>query len=112
MTLTRKAEVRAKAEGRVKEEGARLGIRIRIRIRTTIISQEVLPEPRMEPDATPVPQEEQGIAMSGVRAVLTKSPDRRLRESRAHRKVRAIPRLRLLLLQLALSLKRLKDSEV
>ena len=67
MTLTRKAKVRVKAEERVKEEEVRLEIRIRIRIRTTIISRELPPEPRTEPVAILVPQEEQGTAMSGAR---------------------------------------------
>ena len=109
MTLTRKAKVRVKAEAKGKEEGVRTEIRTKIRIRTTTISQKVLPQLPIEPDAIPAHREELGTVMSGVRGVLIRSPDPHLRGDLAHRKVR--PQVRILLLQLVRSPRKLSVRE-
>ena len=110
MTLTRKVSERVKAEEKGKEEEARINIRIKIRTRTTTIEQRALPLLPAEPDATPVPREELGTVMSGVRGVLIRSPDPHLQEDLAHRKVR--PQVLLLLLQPVRSPRKLNVREV
>ena len=110
MTLTRKVSERVKAEEKGKEEEARINIRIKIRTRTIITEQRALPLLPVEPDATPDPQEEQGIVMSGVRGVLIRNPDPHLQGDLAHRKVR--PQVVLLLLQSVRSLKKSSVREV
>ena len=111
MTLTRKVSVRVKAEAKGKEEGVRTEIRTKIRIRTTTISQKVLPQLPIEPDAIPAHREELGTVMSGVRGVLIKSPARRLEEKLAHRKVQAFL-LHLLQQPLEQNLKKSRGSAV